>query len=295
MLLAIPGEGVAGGGGHGGGGHGGGGHAGAGHGAGVHGGHFGPHGFHHGFHGGFGFGVGFGWGYDPWYGYGWGYPWYGYGYGPYPWYGPGCPGAPDFVSGLPPVNYQASYPKEGSTNASLNQSAGVEVSVPSPDAEVWLNGVRMKQAGTLRQYVSPPLKEGESYAYDLRVQWTENGKPVVRTQTVRLQANRQVKVDLASAAVVAPDAPSLEKVAHLDVAVPMADADVWLNGVRMKQTGVNRQYESPPLKVGATYSYEIRARWTENGKAVERTQTVRVQASKQIKIDLTNPVIAANK
>jgi uncharacterized protein (TIGR03000 family) len=153
----------------------------------------------------------------------------------------------------------------------------------------------MKQTGTLRQYQSPALKQGEEYAYDIRAQWTENGKSVERAQTVRVQADRKIRIDLTSPAIEVAVAKPVENVARLQVAVPDTDAEVWLNGVRMKQTGLNRQYNSPPLKAGETYAYDVRVRWTENGKAVERSQTIRVQASKQVKIDLAAPVVAANE
>lgn len=294
MLLASPGfcfaAGGHGGGGHGGGGHGGGGHGSVGHGGGGHGGHIGRHGFRHGYYPGYGYG----WGYYPWYGYGWGYyPWYGYGWGGCPRDGLGLPYPSDYVPASPPVSYQAFYPKQDAPTDPVNDCARLEVSVPATDAEIWLNGVRMKQTGTLRQYLSPPLKRAEDYAYDIRARWTENGQAIEKTQTVRVRATQQVKVDLANPVVATTAAKPPDKVAHVEVAVPVTDAEVWLNGVRMKQTGLNRQYNSPPLKAGETYTYDIRARWSENGKAVERSETIRVQASKRVKIDLSNPVIAA--
>lgn len=80
------------------------------------------------------------------------------------------------------------------------------------------------------------------------------------------------------------EAPKLQPVT-LIVRVP-ADAQVWLNGTKTKATGAVREYVSPPLETGWKYSYEVKGRWTENGKAVERTRAVRVQPGQTLEIDL---------
>jgi len=80
------------------------------------------------------------------------------------------------------------------------------------------------------------------------------------------------------------DAPKLQPVT-LMVRVP-ADAQVWLNGTKTTSKGTVREFVSPPLETGWKYSYEIRARWTENGKAVERTRALRVQPGQKLDIDM---------
>jgi len=63
--------------------------------------------------------------------------------------------------------------------------------------------------------------------------------------------------------------------ALIDVKVP-SDAEVWFNGVRTQQRGSDREFESPPLQPDRRYSYDIRARWREDGRTVDRTKTIRV-------------------
>jgi uncharacterized protein (TIGR03000 family) len=55
-------------------------------------------------------------------------------------------------------------------------------------AYVWVQGQQTRQSGTVREFVSPPLKPGQTYKYDVKVQWTENDKPVEQTLTLDVQA-----------------------------------------------------------------------------------------------------------
>jgi uncharacterized protein (TIGR03000 family) len=79
-----------------------------------------------------------------------------------------------------------------------------------------------------------------------------------------------------------------DNAAHLQVRVP-AGADLWFEGVRMPQTGEMREFTSPELTPGKGYVYDVRARWTEDGRVVDRTRTVRVRANKWTEVDMTQP------
>jgi uncharacterized protein (TIGR03000 family) len=294
LLLANAGSGLAGGGGgHGGGGHGGlGGHGGAGHagfaGHSGHGGHFG-HGWGY-----YGFG---GW----YFGFGWGYPWYGYGAGYYPGYGGGWDGPPGcymagYGPGTGPVVPSPYARAPQSTAEPAEDVARLTINAPVADTEVWLNGVRTKQTGPEQRYQSPPLKPNQAFAYDIRARWTENGQTVERTRTIHVHANDRITVNLArpSLADRAPSATA-DGIARMTISAPAADAQVWLNGVRTKQTGTHQRYQSPPLDPGQAFAYDIRARWTENGQTVERTRTVLIHANERITVDLARPDVVASK
>jgi uncharacterized protein (TIGR03000 family) len=266
-----------GGGGHGGGGHGGGGHGGGGHGGGgFHGGGFHGGGFHGGYgRGGWGGGWGWGWGGWGWGGWGWdggwggdwGWPgYYGWDYG-YP--------ARDF--GYPGYYLAAPAPTDG--------LAHFKVTLPTADAQVWLNGKATEQTGKDRLFKSPPITPGQDYSYEVRARWLENGQPVERTQTVTVRANKRQEIDLTKPA---------DTVAHFKVVVP-ANADVWLNGAPTKQTGSERLFKSPPIAAGQDYSYEVRARWLENGQPVERTETILVKIGKDVSVNLTKSAVVTNK
>jgi uncharacterized protein (TIGR03000 family) len=82
-------------------------------------------------------------------------------------------------------------------------TARVNVMLPS-DADLFIQGVRMTEQGSYREFVSPPLIPGEDYTYDIRARWNENGRDVVRSEVVRVRAGQRTDVDLMRA----PEAPA---------------------------------------------------------------------------------------
>lgn len=59
-------------------------------------------------------------------------------------------------------------------------------------ARVWLGGQEMAaRTGASREYVTPPLRPGRPYTYDLRVEWPgPDGKPVRRDRKVPIRAGQ---------------------------------------------------------------------------------------------------------
>jgi uncharacterized protein (TIGR03000 family) len=76
--------------------------------------------------------------------------------------------------------------------------------------------------------------------------------------------------------------------ARLTVKVP-ADAEVWFDGTKTKTTGSVREYQSPPLTPGSQYSYEIQARWNENGHEVTQTQHVSFAPGRHVDVNFPVP------
>jgi len=77
--------------------------------------------------------------------------------------------------------------------------------------------------------------------------------------------------------------------ALIDIRVP-ADAKLWVEGQPTHLRGPDRGFVSPVLERGKQYGYDLKAQWTdENGKKVERTQHVRVQAGSHVVVDLRSP------
>jgi uncharacterized protein (TIGR03000 family) len=79
-----------------------------------------------------------------------------------------------------------------------------------------------------------------------------------------------------------------DNAAHIRMKVP-ADAEVWFEGVKTTQTGPVRDFVSPPLDTGKSCFYQVRTRWTENGRMVEQTRKVNVRANAWIVVDFTRP------
>lgn len=72
-----------------------------------------------------------------------------------------------------------------------------DVHLPTPDAELWVEGQKTVSAGTWRRFLSPPLVPGDRYVYEFRARWSENGREVNQTRRVRVRAGEHVVVDFA--------------------------------------------------------------------------------------------------
>jgi uncharacterized protein (TIGR03000 family) len=161
--------------------------------------------------------VRFGWG---WGGWGWGSPWYvGYGsplsysypYGDYsfpsisayyspsvPYYASSSGYVPDVTTYEPsPGSYRPIYPPAADDDRPTRGSRTVEIDVrvPSATATLWFNGVKMKQKGKVRSFVSPQLQPGTTYTYKVRAQWKEDGETVEQTRSLQVRAGQEVHVD----------------------------------------------------------------------------------------------------
>jgi uncharacterized protein (TIGR03000 family) len=79
---------------------------------------------------------------------------------------------------------------------------------------------------------------------------------------------------------------TLDNKAHIWLRVPKS-AEIWVNGVKTKQSGELRYFFSPPLTLGKKYSYQMRLRWMKDGKPVEETQRILVQPNLTIRRDFT--------
>jgi len=82
-------------------------------------------------------------------------------------------------------------------------------------------------------------------------------------------------------------APTAEAPATVTVVLPSPDAQVWFDGQQMQQQGSVRTYVSPPLTRNQEFVYQVRARWQEQGRAVDQTRTATVRAGQTTAIDFT--------
>jgi uncharacterized protein (TIGR02246 family) len=93
---------------------------------------------------------------------------------------------------------------------------------------------------------------------------------------------------LSAASAQSVPAPSAQAEAIIMVIVP-PDAQVFFDGAPTTQLGSERRFVSPLLEVGTRYSYDIRARWRENGKPVQQTRRVSVRGRDAVRVDFLNP------
>jgi uncharacterized protein (TIGR03000 family) len=80
--------------------------------------------------------------------------------------------------------------------ASGNQAL-VVVTVPNPNAEVWIQGQLMPVKGRQRMFTSPTLEPGQEYTYEIRARWSENEQTTDQTRTVPIRPGEQVVIDFA--------------------------------------------------------------------------------------------------
>jgi uncharacterized protein (TIGR03000 family) len=78
------------------------------------------------------------------------------------------------------------------------EPAHVNILVPS-EAVVSIQGVRMTQPGSFREFVSPPLLFDQDYTYTIRAAWPVNGREVAQVRLVHVRAGQRVDVDLMTA------------------------------------------------------------------------------------------------
>lgn len=81
----------------------------------------------------------------------------------------------------------------------------------------------------------------------------------------------------------ADDQTSTSGEATLTVNVPQ-DARIYVNGVKTKSVGSERSYISRGLQAGMNYTYQVRAELERDGKLVEETKTVSMQAGRTARV-----------
>jgi uncharacterized protein (TIGR03000 family) len=206
-------------------------------------------------------GVGIGFGYGGFYGYGYpyyGYPAYGYpggyGYG-YPGYGyyndgyyppappplpqpyelvPGVPGSPTIDPPKPdlPVNVEppatdaihaAASPLTIAIPAAPSRDTDMTIIVKAPaDAIVWMNGAKMSQTGTRREFVASGPEPGKVYSFLIRAQWIgPDGHATELSRRIPIQAGERRIVEFGPVPQYAPQPQPLPLPATVPASIPV--------------------------------------------------------------------------
>jgi uncharacterized protein (TIGR03000 family) len=110
------------------------------------------------------------------------------------------PGASSYYGSGYAGDMGSSYAYGNRTGAGVRDAALLNVRLPDPNAEVWVDGKQTRQRGTWREYESPPLNPDRNYTYEVRARWTENGRTEEQTRTVPVRANGVATVDFTAPA-----------------------------------------------------------------------------------------------
>jgi uncharacterized protein (TIGR03000 family) len=80
------------------------------------------------------------------------------------------------------------------------------------------------------------------------------------------------------------------RAARIRVLVPSPDATVWFDDVLMAPRGMDRLYFTPPLGVGRTYSYNVKASWMADTRPVVREQRIRFRPGDEVVVSFLGDV-----
>lgn len=86
--------------------------------------------------------------------------------------------------------------------------------------------------------------------------------------------------------------PAAETIkSKLVVTVPEPDSELFIEGRPTRATGLNRDFETPPIEKGKTYEYDFRVSWRPNNYTVmTRSRTVQFKAGDALNVDLTKDI-----
>ncbi len=71
--------------------------------------------------------------------------------------------------------------------------------------------------------------------------------------------------------------------ATIQINVPTAAAQLWVEGEPIESFGLARRFVSPPLSEGS-YRYQVRVRWSRNGQLFTQTQNVVVRPGDEVTV-----------
>lgn len=87
------------------------------------------------------------------------------------------------------------WPAAATSSPTSADCARLEVRVPHPNAEVFVNRQPTAATGTERAFESPPLEAGKEFGYEVVAEWVENGEKKAVTRTVAVTAGTTLVVD----------------------------------------------------------------------------------------------------
>jgi uncharacterized protein (TIGR03000 family) len=151
----------------------------------------------------------------------------------------------------------------------------IEVSVPA-DAKVTVNDNVTSSTGPSRSYVSNSLAAGQTYLYNFRVEFEQNGETVVKNEAVKLSAGDRVALSFGANDELQLSAATGATKTELKLSVP-TEAKVFLAGAETAQTGVERTYATHRLNEGEKWDgYTVRVELEQDGKTVVREETLSI-------------------
>ena len=85
----------------------------------------------------------------------------------------------------------------------------------------------------------------------------------------------------------------LTQQANIRVIVPNSQAVVWFGGYKTQSTGTERTYQTPTLKPGTSYDYQVRVAYTQAGQNMIQERTIRVTPGQPVVVDFNSTMATA--
>jgi uncharacterized protein (TIGR03000 family) len=195
-------------------------------------------------------------------------------------------GTPAPAEATPPTPPQPAEPAQ----------ASIRVMVPA-DALVFVNDRPTTSTGESRHYISRNLLAGRTYAYELRVEYQLDGKPMVENKTVRLQAGSNVDLAFGGADQMVSD--EQEAKTKVTLHVP-ANAKVTLAGAETRQTGETRTFITTSLKAGQKWDgYVVRVELERDGQTLTEEKNLAIEGGQSYELsfdfaDASSQIAAVN-
>jgi uncharacterized protein (TIGR03000 family) len=104
-------------------------------------------------------------------------------------------GTMPYMGGMPYYNGGSGYNSTNLEGDETSARATITVRLPA-DAKLTIDGDPTTSTSSERQFITPPLPRGKEYTYQLRAEVQRNGKTVVATKKVPVEAGRDTQVEL---------------------------------------------------------------------------------------------------
>jgi uncharacterized protein (TIGR03000 family) len=173
----------------------------------------------------------------------------------------------------------------------VSSRATVTVHLPA-DAKLYVDGKVVDLTSSTRTFSTPDIEKGREYFYDLKAEWTRDGKVVSDSQRVVLQAGKVSNVEFKESTTTSnkevTPVKQQDSPAKVTVRLP-ADAKLYIDGQLCPLTSDVRTFNTPKLTAGKNYSYTLEV--VRDGGKKSDSRKVKIEAGKSVEVDFNKTVV----